>query len=291
MPPLLELIDPVELADFHHLTFPAVLKIARERPDSARAIAVKTTDDIAGLAVSLPGPNGQFELLSLYISPFFRRMGWGSSLLQAVEDDFHQLGYSIGVHFMNVERDDQAHVRFCMQAGWCAPVATKLVCRSTLALAFQTPWLVKAELPERYRIVDWSSLDQASRAAVKADVGRWIPHELDPFNHETGCDPSTSVALVDAANGNVLGFVMTHLLDGHTLRWTCSYLAPHLQSSGLMCALWLETARRQSRHDGVVDFCFTAAVSEPRMARFAFRRMKPWLSELSYGCTTTKNVA
>lgn len=291
MPPRLEPISPAALGDLGYLTFPAVLRIAQAFPGTARAIAVRTSDDVAGLAVSLPGPNGQFELLSLYIAPFFRRLGWGSSLLRSVEDDFHELGYSLGVHFMNVETNDQAHVRFCMASGWSKPLVTKLVCRSTLALAFQTPWLVEAELPKRYRIVDWYGLDESARAGVKADVGRWIPRELDPFEHETDCEPSTSVALTDVGSGAVLGFVITHRLDAQTLRWTCSYLAPHLQSSGLMCALWLETARRQSRQDGLVDFCFTAAISEPRMARFAFRRMKPWLSELSYGCTTTKNVA
>ncbi len=292
MPIRLETVDPGDLSRLRHLTFPAVVKIARDRyPSTARAVVVRTDDETAGLAVSVPGSDGQFELLSLYMAPFFRRLGFGGSLLQAVEEDFRADGYRLGVHFLSVPANDQGTARFFMARGWSRPVPTRLICRSTVPLALETPWLVDARLPERYRIVDWQNLLPRQRAALEAACGNWINADVNPFLYEADCDPETSVALVEAASGRVRGWVLTHRLDDSTLRWTCSFLQPDLQRSGLIRSLWLEVVRRQATRPGLVDFTFATPVSEPRMVRFALRRMRPWLSSLAYGCTTTKKVA
>jgi ribosomal protein S18 acetylase RimI-like enzyme len=288
----LEAVDPADLSTLRHLTFPAVVKIAQERyPSTARAVAVQTDDEAAGLAVSVPGADGQFELLSLYVAPFFRRLGFGASLLQAVEEDFRADGYRLGVHFLSVPADDQGNARFFMACGWSRPVPRRLICRSTVPLALETPWLVEARLPERYRIVEWQSLRPAQRAPLEAACGHWINNDVNPFLYEADCDPSTSAALVEADSGTVRGWVLTHRLDDRTLRWTCSFLQPDLQRLGIVRSLWLEVVRRQAQQPGLVDFTFATSLSEPRMARFALRRMRPWLSGLAYGCTTMKKVA
>jgi GNAT superfamily N-acetyltransferase len=288
----LEAIDPADLSALRHLTFPAVVKIAQQRYRStARAVVVQTDDEAAGLAISVPGPDGQFELLSLYVAPFFRRLGLGASLLQAVEAGFRADGYRLGVHFLSVPANDQGNARFFMARGWSRPIPSRLICRSTVPLALETPWLVEARLPERYRIVDWQSLRATQRAPLETACGHWINDDVNPFLYEADCDPSTSVALVEADSGAARGWVLTHRLDERTLRWTCSFLQPDLQRSAIMRSLWRDVVRRQAQSPGLVDFTFAAPLSEPRMARFALRRMRPWLSSLAYGCTTMKKVA
>lgn len=291
MPRRLENVDPAELARFAHLTYPAVVKIITQNyADTARILALQSDGIVAGLAIAVPGPHRQFELLSLHVAPMLRSMGHGRDMLRALEDDFRARDFTLGVHFMTVPQDNQAYPRFFVNAGWSRPVIKSLICRSTMPLAFETPWLVDAVLPQRYRLIDWHSLDAAQRQTL-AGMTDSIADELNPFRNEHDCDTDTSIAMVDADGGRVRGWVINHRLDDDTLRWTCSYLEPSLQNSALMCAIWLEVARRQRARTPCIDFSFSIAITEPRMARFAVRRMKPWLSDLSYGCQTIKKVA
>jgi hypothetical protein len=78
----------------------------------------------------------------------------------------------------------------------------------------------------------------------------------------------------------VQGWVITHRVVEDTLRWTLSFVTPHLQSRAGILPLWLETARRQRRDEALRQFTFTVAASQPRMLRFTVRRMRPWLTTL-----------
>jgi GNAT superfamily N-acetyltransferase len=292
MPVRVEPVDPSSLAGLRHLTFPAVLKLACGRhAGTVRALVAQTSDETAGLALAVPGPAGQFELLSLFVAPLFRRLGFGSLLLRAVEDDFRARDYREGVHFLTLQHGEEGRASFYLANGWSKPSLNRLICRSTIANAMRTPWLITAELGTRHRIVDWSSLGPTERASLQAAAGDWYNDEVDPFLVEAGCDDATSVALVDAETGAVRGWAITHRLDDTTLRWTSSFVHPDLQESAAIRGLWLEVAQRQERRTELVDFIFTASVDKPRMARFALRRMRPWLSSLGYSCTITKKVA
>lgn len=284
-----ETLEYSGLTELRHLTYPAVWSIVTNRfTSTARGVAARTADVTAGLALAVPGPSGQFELLSVYVLPLLRGMGFGSAMLGAIEEEFSTQGFRLGVHFLRVGEREPGLARFFMARGWSRPVVNKLVCRSTLPQAFQTPWLVEARLPDRYRIVDWRTLSADQRAAV---AGYGLNDDVNPFLYEQDSDAPTSLALVEAGNGAVRGWVITHRLDSRTLRWTCSFLHPQLQATALMCALWLEVARRQSAFPKLVDFIFTVPVAELRMARFALRRMRPWLTDLAYACTIVKKVA
>jgi GNAT superfamily N-acetyltransferase len=291
MPSRVEAVSVAELSALRDLTFPAVWRVVSERyASAARALVARTDGEAAGLALAIPGPDGQFELLSVYVLPLLRRLGHGGALLQAMERDFRADGFRLGVHFFTFDDEDKGPALFLRAMGWSRPVVNRLLCRSTVGQAFQTPWLVEATLPERYRIVDWSSLHPSQLAPLEAAVGRWIHADVDPFLAEPDCDEDTSVALVEADTGTVRGWVITHRLDDTTLRWTCSFLEPGLQGTALMRALWFEVVRRQSRRPSLVDFTFTVPVTELRMARFALRRMRPWLSGLAYSCTCVKRL-
>ncbi len=279
-----------ELVSLKGLTFPAVWRIIAERYTSTvRAFAARTADETAGLALAVPGPDGQFELLSLYVVPLLRRLGHGRALLQAVERHFRAEGFRLGAHFFTMAEDDKGSGLFLLAAGWSRPEVIRLLCRSTVTQALETPWLAAASLPPRYRIVAWQAVTPVQRQDLQATASDWIRADIDPFLAEPGCDAETSIALIDSGTDSVCGWVIAHRLDDTVLRWTCSYLEPTLQGSALMRALWLAVVRRQSRFASLTDFTFTVPVTEPRMARFVLRRMQPWLSGLSYACRSVKS--
>lgn len=273
-----------------HLSAPAVWNVARGRyASTVRAIAARADDEVAGLALALPGPDGQFELLSLYVAPLFRRMGHGSALMQAVENDFRTLGYRLGVHFFTLGECDAGPAAFLSSCGWSRPVASKLVCRATVAKALRTRWITESRLPSPYRIVDWCSLTATQRTSIEIPAGQRRDAEIDPFLHEEGRDDPTSIAMIDATDGRPLGWTITHRLDDRTLRWTCSFLAPEFQVTTLVVAMWLEVARR-SRDAGLEDFTFTISLRQARMSRFVLRHIWPLLSMRAYACTTVKEI-
>jgi GNAT superfamily N-acetyltransferase len=227
------------------------------------------------------------------VTDLLRGQGIGGTLLRRIEGEFAREGYQTGVHFLTVDPDDQRFVRFLIREGWAKPVIVKLICRSTMQQAFETPWLVRAQIPAHHRVIPWSSLSAAQRDAIAAGIGNWIPRELDPFDVEADCDDRTSIALVAGgeSEGRVAGWVLTHRLDSSTLRWTCSFVDPAIQGSGRILPLWLEVARRQRELAGMEAFVFTVPLTQPRMVRFATRYMRPWLTSLTYSCMTTKRMS
>lgn len=283
-----------DLAALRHLTFPAVHELVQERFSSETvAFAAYSGEDAVGLALGVRGPRPEFEILSLFVADLFRRRGIGASLLSRIEQEFVSNGHHTGVHFLTVDPQHQAPVRFLMRQGWGKPAIVKLICRSTLANAFDTPWLIRARLPVHHRVVPWAALREVQRKAVAAGVGTWVPEELDPFSFESGIDETTSIALVtgEGDEAHVAGWVLTHRLDTSTLRWTCSFVDPELQGSARILPLWLEVARRQRTLAGLENFIFTVPLTQPRMVRFATRYMRPWLTSLTYSCMSMKRLS
>lgn len=284
-------VRPEELASVRHLTFQAAYELIRERfAAELIAFAGYSGGEPVGLAIGVCGPHRQFEILSVYVADLCRRQGIGTLLLSRLEEQFATQGYRLGVHFLTVDPADQGAVRFLMKQGWTKPVIVKLICRSTLARAFETPWLVRARLPDHHRVIPWRSLTVMQQNAISAGVGEWIPEELDPFEFEAGYDESTSIALVDGEgdDASVAGWVLTHRLDASTLRWTCSFVNPAIQGSARILPLWREVALRQRAPAGPDTFVFTVPLTQSRMVRFAMRYMRPWLTSLTYSCMTTK---
>ncbi|MBZ6074822.1 GNAT family N-acetyltransferase [Microvirga puerhi] len=282
-----------DLAAIGHLTFPAVQKLVRDRFASETiAVAAYSGSDAVGLALGVRGPHAEWELLSVFVMDLLREQGIGGALLRRLEGEFASQGYQTGVHFLTVDPADQRSVRFLMREGWAKPVIVKLICRSTMEQAFKTPWLVRAQMPAHHRVISWSNLAASQRDAIAAGIGNWIPRELDPFDVEADYDDSTSIALVagEESEGRVAGWVLTHRLDGSTLRWTCSFVDPAIQGSGRILPLWLEVAQRQRELAEMENFVFTVPLTQPRMVRFATRYMRPWLTSLAYSCMTTKRL-
>ncbi|MEM8853930.1 MAG: GNAT family N-acetyltransferase [Pseudomonadota bacterium] len=285
-------VDAGDLSAFAHLTFPAVRKAVAPFLDRTFAVGAMDGDVPVGLALGMAGPAQDFELLSVFVPALMRRQGIGSALLSALERRFSAQGVQLGIHHLTVEPHHQDSVRFLMANGWARPVMTKLICHSTMENAFRTPWLIRATVPERYAIVDWGSVRADAQQAIEAGIGTWVPEDLNPYAFEEGCHAPTSVALVDkAAQDAVRGWVITHLIDEDTLRWTCSFVDETVQSSGRIVPLWLECAKRQRAMNGPQRFMYSIPVERPRMAQFAVRRMRPWLTGLFIACTTHKRLA
>jgi len=286
-----EILSPAVVGAYAHLTFPALCHLVTAPPRDREMVFVGAAveDEPVAFAFGMGGPQGQFEMVSLHVQPFYRGRGLRGALTEALEKAFVARGYRLGVHFFTVDADDQAYAHFLLKAGWSQPILRQAVCKTDLAHAYQTPWLTRARIPENSTIRPWSEISAAEREALRARKvvdPDFYPDLLDPFHFEVDCHDATSLALLQ--DGAVVGWVLTHVLDERTLRWTCSYVTETLQGKGHIFPLWWEVAQRQKRHTKLDRFIYTTPVDKPRMLRFALRRMRPWLLSLGYACVTTK---
>lgn len=282
--------DAGAFADF---TYPLMRHLVLSPPDRDMLYVGARDDDgtPVALAFGMGGPDGQYEVISVYVAAFYRSRGIGTALLGALHEGFAGRGYHTGAQFFTLNADDQSYGRFLMRSGFARPIVRQLVCKTTLDLAEQTPWLVRATVPDGYRVGLWAEASKAARADLKtrkAENPGLFPDTLNPFNFEADSDPRTSVVLY--RGDEIVGWIVTHVLDDETLRWTCSWVLTTIQGLGRIIPLWWEAVQRQRAETDLPRFIWTVPMEEPRMAKFAARRMRPWLEYMGYACTAVRRT-
>lgn len=281
----IEPFTPAMAEEVAPLTFPEFRRLLTDTAP-VHGVVARAADGMAvGLAFGMEGPDGRWELASLYVLPLFRRRGLGRRLATALEQVLSGRGYGHGVHFCTVDADDQGYAHFLQAAGWSSPRLRQVMCYSDLDRAERTPWLIRARLPEGHEIRPWHELDAAGREEIAALS---ISSDVDPLLHEPNCLAETSLVML--RGGQPVGWLITHALGPDLLRWSCSFVREDVQHAGRIFPLWLETVRRQRSETAMTRFVWTVPVSQPRMAKFAVRRMRPWLSRLAYACVSEKRA-
>lgn len=109
--------------------------------------------------------------------------------------------------------------------------------------------------------------------------------DLVPFDYAAGCDPHTSLGL--RYRGEVVGWVITHVIGGDTLRFTCSYLHPDLQKMGRLIPVY-ESAIRRSEEQGITKGSWTVPYHHPRMVAFVTRWIAPYADSVGQTRSVTK---
>lgn len=282
-------LAPVAALDtVDHLTYRTLRPAVASQPEAKLAIA-RDGDFPCALAIGVPGPNCDFELVSIYVLPLYRRRGLGQRILARLERAFAEEGVRIGAHFVTVDPADQGLLHFLCKAGWGQPKVTGIICQSNLTVAFDTAWFVNARLAPRYRIVPWHTVSANARTTIEAGLGQWVPADLNPYLFEKGSELSNSLALLDSEEGDrVKGWAITHQTSPDMLRWTCTFVDPAIQRTCTVLPLWLACARRQRENSTAHRFMFAVDLNQPRMARFVVKRMGPRLDSLGYACTVLK---
>jgi len=138
-----------QTASFAAFTYPMFRGMVASPP--AREMiyngATDETGSPVGLTFGMGGPNGEYEMVSVYVGALYRQMGIGSAMVNALHDAFEQRGYRTGVHIFTLDADDQSYGEFLIGCGYSKPNIRQLVCKTTVELAESTPWLRDAPVP------------------------------------------------------------------------------------------------------------------------------------------------
>ncbi|CAK0741977.1 N-acetyltransferase domain-containing protein [Gammaproteobacteria bacterium] len=266
---------------YYTFTFPA-LRYLLDRLDGDEVFAIGAEDTVGapvGLALGRVAASKtefrQAELMSIYVIPGMRRRGVGTHLLDTFTVHCRVLGLArIRITYMTGQASTPALEAILARAGWTPPETRMLVVQATLDSIRHAPWIRVLPLPKGTQIVPWVDLTASDRAtlAESQNTQPWIPHDLYPFNHEAGCEPTTSLALKE--DGHVVGWVINHRV-GRVLRYTCAFMHPRRQRKCRILLLYNEAVSRMPQA-GFDTGIWTVPTWHPDHAAFARRWMVPY---------------
>ena len=283
-------LDRSEAAAYADFTFPSLRPlIDAEREPPPFLLGAHADGDPIGFAVGLAAPNRQFDLISLYVAPLWRRQGIGSRLLRAIEEHYRAEGCTLGAHFYTISETDRSAAHFLIANRWSRPTVRQVICQTTTALILGSPLRAFARLPRGYKIVGWGEVSAAQKAAIRERSTRepdWFPAQLDPFVNERDCVIDVSIALLHG--DAVVGWLFSHAIDAQTLRMTCSFVAKELQRLGRVLHLWWEAGVRQDARTTMQRTIWTIPVAYGNHVQFVLKHVKPWMEAVSYACTSLR---
>jgi hypothetical protein len=237
--------------------------------------------DALGLAlaeVPLENPDSAPELLSLYVAPSVRGQGLATRLVEATEQQVAARGFArLTTVYMTGKPGSAAVERILEKRGWEPPQTRSVTTRFTLDEAERTPWFGRVQPdPKEFQIFSWTELTADERAELKRshEASPWIAEGLEPWLHESyGFEPVSSVGA--RYRGRVVGWVINHVVDPHTVRFTCSFMRADLSRRGRILPLYTESLRRLrgTRYDTAM---FITPMVFKEMVDFVRRRCAPW---------------
>lgn len=254
------------------------------------AVVVRSGDRLAGLALAeepLEGVEGvkgvegdrRPELLSLFVRPAARCAGVATALLAALEREFVLRGATAMATVYTAGRPSiPALERVLEKRGWDEPRARTLSVRFPPKAALGSDLFSErrmSALSGRLELFPWRDLDADSRARIRSthDAAPWITPALAPWRFEAaGLDPLSSIGA--RYRGEVVGWVINHVVAPGTVRFTCSFLRKDLSRRGRIVPLYRESLCRLAE-GGVERATFVTPVSYPNMVRFILRWIAP----------------
>ncbi|MDX2081909.1 MAG: GNAT family N-acetyltransferase [Terrimicrobiaceae bacterium] len=262
------------------LTFPSFSSLLAE--PNAHVLAVGAFDpQPVGLVLARVGASGT-RLLSLFTAPTHRRRGIGGALLASVER-LSRLAGSLRIEttYRTGTPGSAAFEATLARAGWSRPELRQLFCRtSPQKLASALTGLYRPSA--RYRVVAWADVSADERNILRCSqvAESWYPPDLDPFFHEEGYEPLTSVAL--RTPDGIVGWLIAHRVGPSVIRYSCAYVHPKLQRTARLLELYLEAAFRQTAAFGPDSRVIgTVPVAHANMTRFVRHRVTPFLQEFA----------
>lgn len=219
------------------------------------------------------------ELLSLFVKPAARCAGVATALLAALERELVRRGATAVTTVYTAGRPAiPALERVLEKRGWDTPRARTLSVRFPPEAALASDLFSErrmSALAGRLELFAWRDLDDASRARIRSshEAAPWITPALAPWRFEAaGFDPLSSIGA--RHRGEVVGWVLNHVVAPGTVRFTCSFLRKDLSRRGRIVPLYRESLRRLAE-GGVERATFVTPVIYPNMVRFILRWIAP----------------
>lgn len=229
------------------------------------------------------------NLLSIAVAPSFRGQGVGSLLLQRLEGELSSGCEEIQAVFTGGSEYADAVRRMLVKQGW-GPIGPRmLICRSNRESIMKAPWMHQVLLSNEFEIFPWRDLRDDERADIRAQRSIRYSEDFSPFYEEDRMEPISSLGL--RHRGVVAGWMITHIVEPDTLRFTKMFVRDDLQKRARGISLLVESIKRfaaQPMVERVSSAVFAIHVSNAPMIQFARRRLGPHCTAIYYSYGASK---
>jgi ribosomal protein S18 acetylase RimI-like enzyme len=258
------------VATIHLLAGPAAQAVAPLVPasfmaDLADGLVLGALDGDRPVGVALARPV-EGDVLYVGVDPAYQRRGIGLALATALE--IHLPHGPLRTFY---EAGSPSTEALLARAGWSPGEPSMLHVVSSPAAVAPAAWMKARSLGAGFEIFPWTELQDPELEALRTQL--WIPEDLHPDVQPPGWDPVTSVGL--RLHGEVVGWVINHMLGPDVLAFTCSYVRPDLQRLGRVFALYRVAVARMAEA-GIPTAVWHVPLRHPGMASFARRWMVPY---------------
>ena len=275
-------------AGYDALTYPKYRSLLGGDAD---VVAVSATDQgqPIGLGLARVGAADRTgEVLSIAVSPGYRGRGIGTALLDRVEQDMGKTASVAQAVYMGNTPSAEAVKRILEKRGWGPIRPRMLVCRSNLECIFRAPWMHRSYLSPDYEIFPWCKLTPEEERDVREQRHYAYERCFSPFVDDVEVECGSSLGL--RYRGQVVGWMINHIVSPDTLRLTRMFVRPDLQRRGRGVSLLIESLTRyqhQPASGRASNGIFDIHVENRPMMEFAKRRLAPYMIDMyfSYGAT------
>ena len=293
-------LEPAEASRYRGFTFPAYRHLLDGLGTPAAgqvgslAVGASLLGRPTGLALAGLPPTDSIrdpELLSIYVGQSARQKGIGSALLERLEDELAQRGYTgVTTSYMCGKPSIPYVERMLKSAGWAKPATRTFAIRFTRDEARNVPWFGKYSLGQGYEIFPWAEVTEAERRELRRshEETGWISEDLLPWKFDAEFEPLTSLGL--RLDGRVVGWVINHVIAPDTVRMACVFVRRDLQRLGKILPV-LSESLDLLQQTPYIWVSATTRVHYPGMIGFFKRWCGPWATFLDETRESAKELA
>jgi GNAT superfamily N-acetyltransferase len=269
--------------EFLGMTFPFLHARLRTRDPRISGIALLVDGAHAGLALAGAEENCEVEILSLGVVEMLRGRGFGTMLLQALEQFWAERGArNFRIAWDSALPTARALERVLAKRKWSEPRSEMQFAQITSAMVASSPWIARtiARLPPTFSVFPWQELSARDRVMLENIRGE-VPPAFWPFdeNETAPMDGPTSLGLrfQNENENEIAGWIITHRVAPELVRYTSLFVRPRWQQPHITFALLAEAMRRcPAAHGPAMRGALAARAENSPMMRLLERKFRPF---------------
>jgi GNAT superfamily N-acetyltransferase len=280
-----------DAAAWDALIFPSMREHLRELSANGPHVAFGATVDgcPSGLVYGEKASDGIGYVRCLFVRATERNRGFATALLESIENQFRALGCSAAkIAWITGKPSTTPLERVLARRGWSQPSMQQLICKTDERVlewyCTKQEWLF-----EPFTLFLWSELTPEDRETIERTQAdsHWIPEDLVPFQYEKDFEPLNSLGL--RFHGEPVGWMITHRVAPHTIRYTCSFIRTDLQGRFRIAPIYREAILRQTRA-GVPNVIFMVPAQHRAMVAFVKRHWGGKFADLTESRESSKQL-
>lgn len=245
-----------------------------------------------GLAMASIGPDGNAELVALFVADKHRRRGVASEMMGRLTDQVRlRGGRQLRALFELGRPYSDSVAGFLNASGFSPPEPHALSCRCLFDRMRDASFLSKIQVPSSFALFPWTELTEDDRDDINDRQAKkpWFPEELSPFARGD-FEPLNSLGL--RFGDDVVGWQINHRIARDTIQYSITFVRDDLQPLGLGVLLMVESTKLHIRNpDPALNKAyFRVPFAMHGMIQYVESRLAPFIDERNDCVSATKGV-